>query len=204
MDSNEPCFLGVDQQVLEEFLVLVRDNYELADQAYFFLEHHVGVSGTNVSITNLRDVLSHLTSLLQEGHLPPDKQREQVAGATEHIRRAIIEPYEDAVNIKTLQVKRCFTLYKIFVFPLCFILFTSAPTLDQINAQLTAIGDIRSDARKAKGLNRLTDEWRQGITLYVRAFDELDSIARQLEGYNIKGIGIIGAIAGVLALAFTL
>jgi hypothetical protein len=45
------------------FVVLIRDNYKKADKAAYFLERRAGIVNT-CAVFNLRDVLSHLATLL--------------------------------------------------------------------------------------------------------------------------------------------
>lgn len=91
------AFPDVNEEILEKFLALVRDRYPLADKANYFLETKEKQSGINIAITNQRDVLSHLVTLLTPG-LSVDGQTAQLYTAEEHLRRAILESYETALN----------------------------------------------------------------------------------------------------------
>jgi len=43
---DEEKILGVEKRLLEEFLVLLRDKYEIVDAANYFLESRTGISGS--------------------------------------------------------------------------------------------------------------------------------------------------------------
>jgi hypothetical protein len=92
MEDPLASFEDVHRELICRFLSLVRDNYAKADKASYFLERRAGVSNA-CAITNLRDVLSHLATLL-DPTTPPDKRADQLSNGEEHLRRAIIEPYE--------------------------------------------------------------------------------------------------------------
>ncbi|HTS78571.1 MAG TPA: hypothetical protein VMG40_20340, partial [Bryobacteraceae bacterium] len=81
-----------EKEIFLRFLLLIRDNYRKADKAAHFLERRANIVNTS-SMANLRDVLSHMATLL-DPRTPPDRRRDQLASAEEHLRRAIIEPYE--------------------------------------------------------------------------------------------------------------
>ncbi len=84
--SAADLICGVDRVVVERFLVLVRDNYKKADEATFFLEQRSGVMNVP-SMANMRDVLSHLVTLLNHD-TPNERREEQLATSEEHLRRA--------------------------------------------------------------------------------------------------------------------
>lgn len=62
---------NVDRAAVERFLILIRDNYPKADRASFFLEEVSGKT-TGLVIANLRDILSHLATMLADD-TPPDR-----------------------------------------------------------------------------------------------------------------------------------
>jgi hypothetical protein len=81
--------LGVERALLIRILVrileLLRDKYPLADKANYFLERQ-GYSGINTTITNQRDAISHLVTLLADHTLDHDGQLAQLHNAEEHLR----------------------------------------------------------------------------------------------------------------------
>jgi hypothetical protein len=99
MATNINTVLGVERDILEKALLILRDRYHLATEANLVLELYAGTSGINVSITNQRDAITHLVSLLKADGGNRDAQVAQVANLDEHLRRAVSEPYELAVNV---------------------------------------------------------------------------------------------------------
>lgn len=174
--------LGVDREVLEKFLTLIRDKYHLADKANYFLERNAGVSGINIAITNQRDVLSHLVTFLSRPELEINDQRGQYYNAEEHLRRAILEPYEKAVSIKENIVLTLLKNYKDIVLPLRDEPeLSTAPNLVSIDARLKKVRHHRKVGRNAKGENLWNEEWEQGLRSYLDAFSELEDLQREIE-----------------------
>ena len=209
MDTGSNRFSGVDQEVLDEFLCLIRDYYSTADNAYFFLEHHAGVSATNSSIANLRDILSHLYSLLGEENLSSTEQREQIASAKEHIRRAIFEPYELALAVKASQLNALLWRYRYQVVTLkVFRLFPMAPDIHVITGRITVINELKTEARHRKRLNRMSEEWEEGVKINVDAFLKTLALCQELDEHCLKAIpinltvllGVAGIVIGIFSI----
>ena len=59
-------------QIVTDILKLFTDLYPLIDKANYFLELHAGASGINVGVTNLRDAVSHLVTVLENPTLTLD------------------------------------------------------------------------------------------------------------------------------------
>src|SRR5258708_36659110 len=92
------------------FLVLIRDNYKKADNAGYFLERRAGI-GNSCGVFNLRDVLSHLSTLLDPA-TPANRRPDQLANAEEHLRRAIVEPYEIGLAAITEKFSKTYEIYR--------------------------------------------------------------------------------------------
>jgi hypothetical protein len=176
----------VDKAILESFLILIRDNYKKADEAAFFLENRAGITNVH-GITNMRDVLSHLATMLDR-KTPPEKKRDQLNNAEEHLRRAVLEPYEVALSKLTAEFKTVYNNYKSQVLPNIteHISMHSAPNIAAVDARMRVIADLAAKGRKAKGKNLWTDEWEAGVISYVEAYDKLTSLRSELEEYCLK------------------
>lgn len=172
---------GVERDVLEKFLTLIRDKFPAAVEAGFFLETVVGVS--NISeMSNLRDVLSHLVTLLRQEC--PKENDAQYANAEEHLRRATMEPYQRAVSHIGVQVMKMYEEYRTYVIPIIDkdIVFSSCPNLVSIEARLGRVREMRMDGRRSKGENTWNAQWEVGVQNLIQAFRELESLRFDLEG----------------------
>lgn len=171
------------RQIIYRFLTLIRDNYKKADKAAYFLERRAGVSNI-CAITNLRDVLSHLATLLALD-TPSDKRRDQLANAEEHLRRSIIEPYEMALgelagNFKTLYDRYCEQLLPVKDRHPS---LHGAPNEIQIKAQLSEIDGFAESGKRAKARNLWDDDWEVGVEGLAAAFDKLSDLKEELDSY---------------------
>lgn len=181
---NEPTDLicGVERDIIERFLTLVRDKYPRVDEANYFLELNLGTSGINVAISNQRDVLSHLVTLLTNSDLSREDKLAQIADAEEHLRRAIIESYEQAVSLKLDQFIKVKAEYETTVLLLKgnSPLLASAPDLTSINARLRTITELREKGRATKARNRWDAEWENGVENLIAAFHHIEELLQTL------------------------
>jgi len=175
--------LSVDGEILRRALVLMRDKYHLATAANTFLETRTGVSGISISITNQRDAITHLISLLRIPASDRDAQLEQLSNLKEHLRRACMEPYEAAVNETMVTLNKVLEQYKARVLTMQDLAteIPSAPTLDEVMVAIAAIGRRRTAARLAKTENDWTPKWDQGLKEFIVVFDDLEALKTKLE-----------------------
>jgi hypothetical protein len=174
-----------DRSLLFRFLGLIRDNYKKADKAAHFLERKAGVTNT-CGITNLRDVLSHFATLLDPS-TPQEKRRDQIGNAEEHLRRAIIEPYEIGLASLTEKFKPTYDTYREKVLPLRNTEgFRAAPDRAQVDGRLADIDESAEKGKSAKGKNLWDEEWEEGVSGLIDAFDRLADLHNEIEGWIFK------------------
>jgi hypothetical protein len=180
---EEPLICGVPQSLLERFLRLIRDGYPKAELATCFLEERAGISNVP-NMANVRDALSHFATFL-DPTLDSDKRADQVVSAEEHFRRAIIEPYQIAVEDLTVKVAELYEKYKVSLLPVKdrHLSLQGAPNEVQVDARLRDIQTSVSCARTAKGRNRWDDQWERGVQEFMTAFDRLKELHSELEAY---------------------
>jgi hypothetical protein len=212
-------FPDVNEGVLEKFLALVRDRYPLADKANYFLETKEKQSGINIAITNQRDVLSHLVTLLTPG-LSVDGQTAQLYTAEEHLRRAILESYETALNRRLEKISGIIPHYTKNVVPRLgdphrHPSLSSAPDNEGIKVIMRRIDDCREKGRQAKRKNMWTESWEDGVSGLVEAYALAETLHRELQDSvtligNMRGaayskygyvVGVVGLLAGVVIAA---
>jgi hypothetical protein len=172
-----------ENKLLNQFLVLIRDNYKKTDKATFYMERRAGVINT-CAIYNLRDVLSHFATFL-DSRTPAEKRPDQLAGAEEHLRRAIIEPYEIGIASLTEKFEPLYEKYKARLVPVKdrYVALGSAPSTVQVDAEVSEINDLVQRGKNAKGNNRWDSEWEAGMGGLPVAFDKLATLCSKLEGY---------------------
>ena len=171
--------------VIERFLSMIENIYPLVDKATFFLELKCAHSGINIAMANQRDFLSHFCTLLKDTSLTPTQMNDQASAAEEHLRRAVIESYQKAVELKLFDVLSQLNEYKELVLysKASHPSFADAPSLDHIKLILKEVQQLREQGRKAKSRNKLDDKWEEGVTRYIETFLKLEGLENDLEKY---------------------
>ena len=175
-----PEILGIDFFIVERFLKMVRDHYKEADKAAFFLEQRVGISNVQ-GFTNLRDVLSHLASMLDDSS--SDAAREaQLFNAEEHFRRATLEPYEIALGVRTEKFQLLYEQYLKELIPAKseYPELECAPNDVQIQSKLRMVADLSTQGRAAKNRNALDNAWEVGALKFIESFSILEDLYSEL------------------------
>ncbi len=186
MSSERIC--GVDREVLEEFLKVLKDCYPQADKANYFLEINEGESGIGIAITNQRDALSHFVTCLQSDNATPSEQRDQLTNALEHLRRAALEPYERAVSARTEKVRALYERYKAEVLsrPEIETIIPGVMTLAEIDTKFAAIARLREGGRAAKTINAWTPRWEAGVAQFIEAYECLTVLSQVFEDHIVR------------------
>lgn len=175
---------GIDASIVEEFLTLLRDRYASAEKANYFLELKTGISAINTGITNQRDALSHLVTLLNHPEWSREEQEKQYGNIEEHLRRATIEPYETALAEKWKEATKCLKQYRESVLPLLHISsLAGAPEAKVIRSRLEAVSRARATSRMAKAENTWNEVWEDGVKALIEAFDETTAIMHELQDW---------------------
>ncbi|MGB5834988.1 MAG: hypothetical protein WBG92_23800 [Thiohalocapsa sp.] len=184
--DNLPLSLAdYEPDLLAEFLYLIKDKFQRADKAGFFLEQHVGVASSTISVANQRDAISHFISFLSQPSSPEGSrkfQEQQIYAAEEHLRRATIEPYQYVVMEKLTLMEKLLADYEYFVLERrAKSSNTSLPTRETIDASIGKVRDLYRQGREAKTRNRWDAEWEQGILCFIGAINEIEKLRKILE-----------------------
>lgn len=180
----DTTILGCDSIIVEEFIQLFVSRYDAVDKANYFLERRAGISGTSIGMANIRDAISHFVTLFLRPHLSTEEKYAQLANAEEHLRRAIIEPYDLAVADKLEKTTIKISHYETTVFPLIHDpLLSDAPSNVQIQACIKEVQQLMSTGRDAKKENAWSAAWEDGVRRYIDAYTSLEELASQLDTY---------------------
>lgn len=191
VDKERDLICGVDRSLIETFLFLIQKNYKRADMATFFLEQRSGIVNFQ-GITNVRDVLSHLVTMLSKD-TPDERRAEQLYNAEEHLRRAINEPYEIALNELIVRFSKLYEKYKAVTLPIkdSYAALANAPSSKTVEDSLTQIRELQAKGRASKAKNLWTEEWEEGVASFIQAFDMLSELNHSLEGYYLQADQIV-------------
>ena len=186
-EHPKDLIMGIDRKIIEEFLRLIKERYPVVDKANFFLETKLDVSGISIAMANQRDFLSHFCTVLTE-NLTEREQLDQLSAGEEHLRRAVIESYHNALSLKLVVVMRSYKKYIEEVIPYQKIYpnLASAPDINSIKAIIREIEKLQIEARKGKSKNRWNEDWEKGIKTYLEAFLKTENLGDTLEEYISK------------------
>lgn len=166
-----------DKTILENILITIRDKCPTALDAITYLETKTGKKSTQ-SLSNLRDVIFHLATLISVINDPAKtKAKDQQLGTIEeHLRRAIIEPYEHAANIRLGKLKELYENYLKIVCPISTKLNPRPIDKDEVKGRLEATEELIRKGRDAKKENDWTPKWEEGCKAFETAFKEADTL----------------------------
>jgi hypothetical protein len=138
-------------------------------------------------MANLRDVLSHLATLLDPS-TPADKRGDQLASAEEHLRRAIIEPYEIALGALNEKFIPTYDSYREKLIPIRGLTegFRTAPARLDIENRLKDIDELAEKGKQAKARNRWDEEWEVGVAALIDAYNRQSDLHNEIEEWVFK------------------
>lgn len=218
MSAPQPqgTIAGVHVEQLERTFGLLREKLPLVFAANRYFEEQTGIhneAGNN----NLIDAFSHLATLVEKADvLSPDEQRDQVTHLEDHLRRSMMEAFEQVLKQRLGDVAERWDDYITEVRPL--VIRGELPGL----ASETELGRLRRRIKvrleRARASKRETtwEDWERGTEELVEACDYveqletklMDGIAaaaahrRDTKGWRIGWLGIaIGTVIGVAGIA---
>ena len=174
MSSPFDAFPHVDPEVIKLFFQVISDKYLVVDKANYILEES-GFDGLSIAIVNQRDFLSHLCTVLTDTSLDKNGQMAQYSAGEEHLRRAIIESYQMAVDMKMLSFSESYEKYKLSA------VVRSLPSQTstihkEIMAKLEEIKILREKGRSAKSINKWNESWEKGVESLYEAYKKVGEL----------------------------
>jgi hypothetical protein len=138
-------------------------------------------------MANLRDVLSHMATLL-DPKTPKERRADQLANAEEHLRRAIIEPYEIALGALAEKFGPTYDGYREKLIPIRESTegFRTAPTRIDIENRLQEIEELAEKGKQAKGRNQWDAEWEIGVASLIDAYRKLAELYGEIEDWIFR------------------
>ena len=101
----------MESKLKEKLLKLMRGDYIVAHKALFYYGKWTGDELNVTGYANLRDALSHLRRFF-DPELEPDEQAEQLTCASEHVRRATTEAYQECFELFYSRAWKLYSLYR--------------------------------------------------------------------------------------------
>jgi hypothetical protein len=213
---------GVDVAQLERIFSLLRDQLPRVLAANRFFEEHTGFHN-EAGANNLVDALSHLATLVENAEtLGPTGQAEQVAHMEDHLRRSMMEAFEQVLKYRLGTIADLWDDYVYFVRPLAAqeALPGVAP-VEELEQTRSALQRLLDKGRSSKRLTTW-EEWQEGTDALMEACELSDQLTRRLQEslaavewrYQARRsaiataasslVGLVGLVLAVLALTGTI
>ena len=104
-EDHQEVTTASENDIATKALAFLRSgNYEAVKQAIIYLETRSGQLQTD-AFANLRDVLDHLVAAVQPG-ISEDELSQQIAETNEHLRRAVMHPFQDIIEERLAKLTR--------------------------------------------------------------------------------------------------
>lgn len=176
---------GVKREIIETFLKLIRDYYRKADRASYFMEEQGHIMNTS-AVANLRDVLSHLATLLDPS-TPPEHHQAQLENSEEHLRRAILEPYLVVIGRERRELRRLLEQYEKEVIPAkkTYSSLAEAPEISPIKTREREVATLVAHGRTAKAMNLWNPRWEDGVGALIKAHPLLTKLTSDLDRKSV-------------------
>jgi hypothetical protein len=209
---------GVYVEHVELLFGLINDRLAPVFTANRFFEEHTGIAN-KAGANNLSEALSHIGTLIEYAHdMDFNEQREQVALFGDHLRRSMMESFEQVVKARLGRIKDEGLLdrFNAEVVPLLRDgKLPAAPTEETVRALGAETARLLDEGRKLKrehkwsawdtGAKRLADaceksnEWEDALRQGIGAAEQYRGERKnKLLMWIGIGVGALGIVAGVV------
>lgn len=179
-----------NKDILKKIFYLIKDKYPDVERANILCEERSG-SKSAQALNNIRDTISHLRTVFENWDKPHEFKVKQLATIEEHLRRAIIEPYELASKKEIKLLHDNYTNYQNIVLPIIHKLNPLPLDANAIELRINTINTLMQDGRKAKSTNDWTPQWEEGCKAFDRAYEQAKQLNHILKEDIIRADKII-------------
>lgn len=172
---------GVDIEQLERVFGLLREKLPEVYKANRYFEEKTGFhneAGTN----NIVDALSHFGTLIERAEeLGPEGQAEQVAHLEDHLRRSMMEAFEQTLKFSLSDAAELWDIYLEEVYPRLASAgeIPGVVSLEELIAKREQIGDLLEIGRQSKRETSWED-WEEGTGALAEASEAADALCEDL------------------------
>ena len=174
---------GVDIKHLEWLVTIIRDKYSAVKSGVKYLENMEGEYDLT-ALANIRDFLSHIETSFK--HNIHDKEIEaNINQAEEHLRRALVEPYHTALDVKLQKFLDEYREYEEAMLPNEAKYGLSEITdHNAIRHDIHRINTFLNEGRKRKGGNLWDNSWEEGVENFVQGYELAIELHNNLKEYK--------------------
>ncbi|HHT9112948.1 MAG: hypothetical protein HZA47_09930 [Planctomycetes bacterium] len=179
-----------NKDILQRIFYLIKDKYPDVERANILCEERSG-SKSAQALNNIRDTISHLRTVFENWDKPHEFKVKQLATIEEHLRRAIIEPYELASKKEIKLLQDNYTNYQDTVLPIIYKLNPPPLSVDDVELRIQTINTLMQDGRRAKSANDWVPQWEEGCKAFDRAYEQAKQLNRELKEEIIRADKIV-------------
>ena len=174
---------GVEPDVIGSIIYLLRNRYEAARLAILYLESEAEEFAAS-GIANLRDALSHIASAVSENSTHEQRQKD-VHSAAEHLRRAVVESYQQVVEAKLMNIADRYATYRAKSLKReRFYRMSHLTDHSQFQKDLEASKKLYAEARDYKDTNVWDEAWMEGVVTFTEAVELLVGLDHTLSAWE--------------------
>ena len=183
---TEQLIQNVKVEHIEKIIKLIQDKFPVFNNGTYFLEEKFAVEN-DIGFTNLRDFLTHVLSIINTRDEKDIFYENQLALAEEHLRRAIVEPFEFGAHIQIDKAKKAWEFFSSNVVPITELKENENFNIiedEKIRENFSRIYVLMRTGREKKTENVWNDDWEEGITKFVEAYELAVDLTNIIEANN--------------------
>jgi len=182
-EEGNDKFEGIEKSILAQMIELLRERYTAASYALTYLEAR-SLEYDLVGLANQRDVLSHFATIC-DASKSLKKREESLASAEEHLRRAIVEPYQTVLEERLARFIDVYKDYEKNIFKKeKLVKLDKVTDHDHIRQEIETIKKLDQEARDKKNCNIWNAEWEDAVECFKRAYDKVVALDDLLFSYR--------------------
>ncbi len=174
---------GVDIKHIRWFIQTIRVKYKAVKKSVLFLEN-IEAEFSLTALSNIRDFLSHIETAFREDTSPEDIES-NISQSEEHLRRAIIEPYQIVLECNLENFLKEYDDYlENFQEKEIKYNFDKVTNHKKIQKDILYIQKLLAEGRESKGTNKWNYDWEEGIDKFSLGIKKTKELINTLHEYK--------------------
>lgn len=180
---SEKEMFGIKEAHLERIIELIRTRFVVVKEGTKYLEN-MERKYNITALANIRDFVSHIETALKEDITDKERQA-NLDQAEEHLRRALIEPPQIALESRLEIFLEEYEEYEEEMIPNERKYGVDTITdHEQIRADIKKIQEYLNEGRKRKGTNIWNTTWEEGVELFNRGYELAVELHGRIKSYK--------------------
>jgi hypothetical protein len=169
--ADNGTVMGVEIAIIESILKMIHEKYPAFDKGTYFLAITSNKSN-DIGNYNIRDMVTHFHTAILPGKTTRERE-DQIVMAEEHLRRALVEPYELAAleivdKLENIKEEYCLNLYIARKRDKELMELVSE---SEIEEKIAIIRGHLEKGREKKSSNLWNGEWEEAVEAFTAAVE---------------------------------